>query len=85
MMTFQVCSPYSSLAMDCFFVVWVLLSIAVASAFTLVAAVVTQISLGKVVRVYPRTLQGLTFYHAKYIYDLNTCLCYKCKVFIVKS
>ena len=43
----------------------ILLSIVVAFAFTLVVAVVVQITLGNVVRVYPGTVQGLTFYLSK--------------------
>ena len=42
-----------------------LLSIVVAFAFTLVAVVAVQITLGNVVRVYPGTIQGLTFYLSK--------------------
>ena len=42
--------------------------------------------LGNVVRVYPETVHGLMFYRSKNIYiTKNTCLCYKCKIFIVKS
>ena len=39
-----------------------LLSIVVAFASTLVVAVAARITLGNVVRVYPGTVQGLTFY-----------------------
>ena len=42
-----------------------LLSIVVAVAFTLVVVVMVQITLGNVVRVYPGTVQGLTFYLSK--------------------
>ena len=66
----ELCSPYFLLAMDrtlwSFVVYW---SIVVAFAFTLVAAVVVQITLENVVRVYPGTVQGLTFYLSEiYIY-----------------
>ena len=42
-----------------------LFGLVVAFAFTLVAVVTAQIMLGNVVRVYPETVQGLTFYHSK--------------------
>ena len=54
-------SLYLLLATDCSFVV-ICWSIVVAVAFTLVVAVMAQIMLGNVVRVYPGTVQGLTFY-----------------------
>ena len=41
-------------------------------------------ALGNIVRAYPEIIQGLTFYRSKNI-TKNTCLCYKYKVFIVKS
>ena len=53
--------PYFLLAMDHSFVV-ICWSIVVAVAFTLVTVVTVQITLGNVVRVYPGTVQGLTFY-----------------------
>ena len=55
-------SPCSSLDMDHFLG---LLFAVIAFAFTLVVAVVAvvvQIALGNVVRVYPEIVQGLTFY-----------------------
>ena len=67
-------SPYSSLATDCS--LGRLLSV-VAFAFTLVAVVVVvmaQIALGNVVRVYPETVQGLTFYRSR-IYITKTLAC----------
>ena len=45
-----------------------LLSIVVAFAFALDAVVVAWITLGNVMRVYPGTIQGLTFYRTIYIY-----------------
>ena len=42
---------------------------------TLVAAVMAQIVLGNVVRVYPETVQGLTFYRSKiYITKILACV-----------
>ena len=65
-------SPYSSLATDRS-LGW-LLSV-VAFAFTLVAVVTVQIALGNVVRVYPETIQGLTFYRSKiYITKILACV-----------
>ena len=52
-----------------------LLFAVVAFAFTFVVAVVAQIALGNVVRVYPETVQGLTFYHSKiYITKILPCV-----------
>ena len=62
-----------------------LLSIVVASAFTLVAAVVAQITLGNVVRVYLGTVQGLMFYHGKIYITKILASVTSAKVFIVKS
>ena len=64
-------SPYSSLATDRS-LGW-LLSV-VAFAFTLVVVVTAQIALGNVVRVYPETVQGLTFYRSR-IYITKTLAC----------
>ena len=60
-------SPYFLLATDR--TSWSFVSIVVAFAFTLVAAAAAQITLGNVVRVYPGTVQGLTFYLGEYIYN----------------
>ena len=43
-------------------------------AFTLVVVVAVPITLGNVVRVYPETVQGLTFYHSEiYITKILAC------------
>ena len=68
MTNFNLGSPYSSLAMDCF-LWWYFVVYCCCFAFTFDVAVAVQITLGNVVRVYPGTIQGLMFYHAKYIYD----------------
>ena len=67
------CGPYSSLNMD-LIGCWLLL-------FALVVVVAVWLALGNIVRVYPETVQGLTFYHSKIYITKNTCLCYKCRVF----
>ena len=65
-------SPCSSLDMDRFLGLFFAV---VAFAFTLIVAVAVRIVLGNVVRVYPETVQGLTFYRSKiYITKILACV-----------
>ena len=81
---FTTCQSEQSLFLIVYGPLFGLLFAVVAFAFTFVAAVAARIALGNVVRVYPETIQGLTFYCSK-IYITKILACVTSVVFIVES